>query len=171
MTDAEYIEILRTHGRRVANRAVLSATPLDARQLSDFYDCYAPDDTLPEAERGRTPLRNSFDPSGWHALYDGKTYAQWPEPESALEPSTALTDPDAATKEAMLQADIAQAGRSVWGAVAHLKTDDEQTRKGSELINEYCARLAAKHGIAADAKLHDAIVDAANECLLAQEQE
>lgn len=67
MTDAEYIDILRTHGRRVANRAVLSVTPLDARLLSDFHDCYGPED---DNERCRTGLIDTFDPAGWHIHYE-----------------------------------------------------------------------------------------------------
>lgn len=87
MTFSEYVQIVATHGRRVANRVVLSATPFEQRTISDFYDCYSQESQdaagggvkidmtdprfrgVPENERATTKLIDTFDPTGWHDYY------------------------------------------------------------------------------------------------------
>lgn len=82
MTDQEYSEILFTHGRRVANRAVLLATDLNARQLDDHHDCYGPEDQLPAHERCITGLIATFDPAGLNVHYPAceSQLQEWPAP-------------------------------------------------------------------------------------------
>jgi len=72
----EYRVILNEHGRRVANRVAFSTLDKGAeRDLSAFYACYGNERDLPEDERSRSGNpANSFDPSGWFALYVNHPY-------------------------------------------------------------------------------------------------
>ncbi len=87
MTPEQYIDVLETHGRRVANRVVLAGIPANqgTRVLADFYACYAPDNTLPAAEHCDTGMSDIFDPTGWFVYYDGPRYDLWPSPPTSTE--------------------------------------------------------------------------------------
>ncbi len=80
LTRDKYIEVLRRHGRRVANRVALASVRSTERSLADFYACYAPEDTLPEHERCLTGFTAMFDPVGWFAYYTDNALDLWPEP-------------------------------------------------------------------------------------------
>ncbi|PMS29645.1 hypothetical protein B0G57_1448 [Trinickia symbiotica] len=70
MEAQEYRDILKAHGRRVANRAAFASLPKNSeRTLDDFYACYGPEDRLPEHERCTTGMIQRFDPAGWRHLY------------------------------------------------------------------------------------------------------
>jgi len=172
MTDAEYSDIVQTHGRRVANRAVLLQTEGHARLLSDFHDCYGPEDELPSAERCRTGLIDTFDPSGWCVHYPlrERNLPRWHEPEGASA-AEAPQDADAATNAARLRADVSLCGRQIWSAVAVITNTDEQARRAAELIAEHAARLAVKHEIKNGAALYNDIVEATNACMAAGDEE
>jgi hypothetical protein len=81
MSPEAYLDILVTHGRRVANRVVLSTIQPSQRKLSDFYACYAPEDTLPEDEQSQTGMIDMFDPCGAFVYYRPDVYPLWPEPK------------------------------------------------------------------------------------------
>lgn len=76
---AEYLQILTDHGRRVANRWLFARQTPQKPRLCDFYAMYGREDVLPEHERARTSLIDSFDPQGFHAFY-ADTPAPSPHP-------------------------------------------------------------------------------------------
>ena len=80
ITPAKYIEVLKKHGRRVANRVALASMPVVGRTLYDYYACYAPEEDLPEKEQCVTGMSAMFDPDGWFIYYDSSPrYDLWPE--------------------------------------------------------------------------------------------
>ena len=83
LTAEQYIEVLKQHGRRVANRVALAAMPVVGRSLADFYMCYAPEESLPPHEIAKTDMVYIFDPSGWFVYYEESGYDLWPEPPPA----------------------------------------------------------------------------------------
>ncbi|MEJ8856362.1 hypothetical protein WKW79_17410 [Variovorax robiniae] len=86
MRQDEYVEVLKTHGRRVANRVALAHLPKSHRTLQDFYLCYAPETGLSENEMCWTGLINKFDPTGWFSQYaPGKPRELHPAPEGMAE--------------------------------------------------------------------------------------
>ena len=80
LTREAYIEALKKHGRRVANRLALASLPVAGRSLDDFYACYGPETALPEGETAKTDMVYLFDPAGWFVYYEAPDYTQWPEP-------------------------------------------------------------------------------------------
>jgi hypothetical protein len=76
MEAQEYLDILKQHGRRVANRAAYASTPIEeraARGLAGFYAdhraMYSDEAKLPENERCTTGMIDTFHPGGtlyWH---------------------------------------------------------------------------------------------------------
>jgi hypothetical protein len=84
MTPERYAELVRIHGRRAANRAVLSEVPMNKRKLSDFYKAYGLEATLPEEERCTTGMLDKFDPTGWLNHYTDPKRALWPAPEEIV---------------------------------------------------------------------------------------
>ncbi len=66
----EYMFLLNAHGRRVANRALVTSLPREDRDWALFYECYSPEATLPENERCRTGMVHEFDPLGYSRFYD-----------------------------------------------------------------------------------------------------
>lgn len=94
MEPAEYLRILSTHGRRVANRVVLAEMTQHKtkRELSDFYACYGDESVLPEHERCKTGFTAKFDPTGWNDHYSSPIQSLWPEPKS-------LTQTDAVAQQ------------------------------------------------------------------------
>jgi len=80
LTRDKYIEVLRRHGRRVANRVALASMTPRGRTLTDFYACYSPEADLPDHEKCSTDLIHMFDPSGWFVYYTGPRYDLHPEP-------------------------------------------------------------------------------------------
>jgi hypothetical protein len=183
MTDAEYADIVRTHGRRVANRVVLSATPMNARQLSDFYDCYGPESPeelqesaeqgrkvgirigapigLPPHERCITGLIDTFDPCGWHVHYAHPVLAAWREPENS-EPKTAAQEQ--ATPE-VIATKVMQSARLICSSLVDLKDRKEEMRtRGNALIAEHTQALSTRFQFDAD-KLQNMLVVAVEELL------
>lgn len=74
ISDDRYREILREHGRRVANR-VAYASGAPANGMAAFYACYAPEHSLAESERAYTPLIVHFDPMEFFDFYPD---THWP---------------------------------------------------------------------------------------------
>ncbi len=80
LTKDKYIEVLRRHGRRVANRVALAEMAPKNLSLDDFYHCYAPEDDLPDSEKCLTGFIAMFDPTGWFVYYSSERYPLHPEP-------------------------------------------------------------------------------------------
>jgi hypothetical protein len=83
LTHEQYIDALKKHGRRVANRLVLSTMPVAGRKLADFYACYGEESGLPANEVSRTSMSAVFDPAGWMVYYEAPVYSLWSEPPKA----------------------------------------------------------------------------------------
>lgn len=150
MTDAEYRNIIAIHGTRVANRAVLLGTEMDSRQLSDFYDCYGPDDALPAVERCGTGLIHSFDPSGWFGRYANlPSMALWPEPDLGKEAASDAPD----TSAEMLPIKVQQAAHMICSSLEGLTDLDQIRTRGDSMIAEQAAAIAARFRIDLDEAL------------------
>jgi len=80
LTREAYIDILRKHGRRVANRVALATMPVAGRTLADFYACYASEEGLPVNEVAKTAMIAAFDPAGWMVYYEKPIYTLADEP-------------------------------------------------------------------------------------------
>ena len=177
MTPATYVQILKRHGRRVANRAC--AADSDATgTLSEFYACYASEDELPNSERCRTGLISQFDPAGWFAPYANPNWYTHPEP--ALGEATAEDDAAAAAESVLsaaksgepmptvmpsadqrLAADIRDAAHQIVTTAAAIESETEREATGIQLLNQHSERIATKYKRDSDA-VFKAIIEAAN---------
>jgi hypothetical protein len=172
----EYRDALVTHGRRVANRLALAATPMRLRVLQDFYACYAPESAarighkndsaygaltgtaiipaLPEQERCITSLINKFDPAAWFVHYSvQQPAALWPEP--------ARPEGDEATTATHMQAAIAQAARRILEAIEGMADEAARDQRGNAMLETWAADIAAKYAQPHD-EVFNALVDAVN---------
>lgn len=177
MTPATYVQILKRHGRRVANRACAADSEATGT-ISDFYACYSSEDELPPSERCRTGLINQFDPAGWFAPYANPNWYTHPAP--ALGEAAAEDDAAAAAESVLsaarsgepmstvmpsaderLAAEIKEAAKQIITTAAAIESEAEREAAGIQLLNQYSERLAAKYKRDSDA-IFKAIITEAN---------